>query len=95
MKKTVGHRLVTAFAEKAEGVGSLINGGFFILEPDVLEYIDGDDMAWEGAPINKLISEMQLVSYTHEGFWRPMDTLRDKNALETAWVSGNAPWKIW
>ena len=87
--------LVAAFAEKAEGEGSLINGGFFVLEPNVLDFIDDDMTAWEGSPITKLISEMQLVSYKHQGFWRPMDTLRDKNALEKAWTSGNAPWKIW
>ena len=87
--------LVAAFAEKAEGEGSLINGGFFVLEPNVLDFIDDEMTAWEGSPITKLISEMQLVSYKHQGFWRPMDTLRDKNALEKAWTSGNAPWKIW
>lgn len=87
--------LVTAFAEKPEGSTGLINGGFFVLEPDALKYIDGDNTAWEGEPINRLISEQQLFSFNHQGFWRPMDTLRDKNALEQAWDSGNAPWKIW
>jgi glucose-1-phosphate cytidylyltransferase len=87
--------LVTEFAEKAEGAGSLINGGFFVLEPNVFDYITGDSIAWEGAPVAKLISELQLVSYKHEGFWRPMDTLRDKNALEEAWASGTAAWKVW
>ena len=87
--------LVTGFAEKPEGSTGLINGGFFVLEPDALEYIDGDDTAWEGEPINQLIHEQQLLSFTHQGFWRPMDTLRDKNALEKAWQSGDAPWKIW
>ena len=87
--------LVAAFAEKSEGEGSLINGGFFVLEPNVLDLIDDDMTAWEDSPITKLISEMQLVSFKHKGFWRPMDTLRDKNALEKAWTSGNAPWKIW
>ena len=87
--------LVTAFAEKPEGSSGLINGGFFVLEPNALKYIDGDNTAWEGEPINRLIKEQQLLSYTHHGFWRPMDTLRDKNALEKAWETGNAPWKIW
>ena len=87
--------LVTAFAEKAEGAGGLINGGFFVLETPVLEYIDGDGTPWEGTPIKRLIDEEQLVSYQHDGFWRPMDTLRDKNALEKAWKENNAAWKIW
>ena len=88
-------KFVTAFAEKPDGASGLINGGFFVLEPSVLNYIDGDGTAWEGTPIKKLISEKQLVSYKHQGFWRPMDTLRDKNALESAWKDGKAPWKIW
>ena len=87
--------LVTEFAEKAEGAGGLINGGFFVLEPNVFDYIAGDSIAWEGVPVAKLISEQQLLSYKHAGFWRPMDTLRDKNALEQAWASGTAAWKVW
>ena len=71
--------LVTAFAEKPEGSTGLINGGFFVLEPNALKYIDDDNTAWEGEPINRLIKEQQLLSYTHHGFWRPMDTLRDKH----------------
>ena len=87
--------LVTAFAEKPEEDSGFINGGFFVLEPCIFEYIDGDNTAWEGSPIDRLISEKQLVSYMHHGFWRPMDTLRDKNALETSWKSGQAPWRVW
>lgn len=87
--------LVTAFAEKAEGSTGLINGGFFVLEPNALKYIDGDNTAWEGEPINRLIQEQQLLSFTHHGFWRPMDTLRDKHALESAWANSQAPWKVW
>lgn len=87
--------LVTAFAEKPEGSAGLINGGFFVLEPDVLKYIAGDNTAWEGEPINRLIQDQQLLSYTHHGFWRPMDTLRDKHALEAAWTNNQAPWKTW
>ena len=87
--------LVTAFAEKPEGSTGLINGGFFVLEPDALKYIDGDETAWEGEPINKLIREQQLLSFTHNGFWRPMDTLREKHALEAAWMNNKAPWKAW
>ena len=87
--------LVTAFAEKPEGLTGLINGGFFVLEPNALKYIDGDNTAWEGEPINRLIQEQQLLSFTHHGFWRPMDTLRDKNALEAAWANNQALWKVW
>ena len=92
--KTKGN-LVTAFAEKPEGSTGLINGGFFVLEPNALKYIDGDNTAWEGEPINRLIQEQQLLSFTHHGFWRPMDTLRDKHALEAAWANNQAPWKVW
>ena len=87
--------LVTAFAEKPEGSTGLINGGFFVLEPNALKYIDDDNTAWEGEPINRLIKEQQLLSYTHHGFWRPMDTLRDKHALEAAWANNQALWKVW
>ena len=87
--------LVTAFAEKPEGSTGLINGGFFVLEPNALKYIDGDNTAWEGEPINRLILEQQLLSFTHHGFWRPMDTLRDKHALEAAWANNQALWKVW
>ena len=87
--------LVTAFAEKPEGLTGLINGGFFVLEPNALKYIDGDNTAWEGEPINRLIQEQQLLSFTHHGFWRPMDTLRDKHALEAAWANNQALWKVW
>ena len=87
--------LVTAFAEKPEGSTGLINGGFFVLEPNALKYIDGDNTAWEGEPINRLIQEQQLLSFTHHGFWRPMDTLRDKHALEAAWANNQALWKVW
>lgn len=87
--------LVTAFAEKPEGLTGLINGGFFVLEPNALKYIDGDNTAWEGEPINRLILEQQLLSFTHHGFWRPMDTLRDKHALEAAWANNQALWKVW
>ena len=88
-------KLVTAFAEKPEGSTGLINGGFFVLEPNALKYIDDDNTAWEGEPINRLIKEQQLLSFTHHGFWRPMDTLRDKHALEAAWANNQALWKVW
>lgn len=89
---------VTGFSEKADGDGHWINGGFFVLEPGVLDYIDDDTaaiMPWERAPMEKLSADGQLGSFVHEGFWRPMDTLRDKRELENLWESGNAPWKQW
>lgn len=87
--------LVTGFAEKPRGEGGLINGGFFILSPRCIEFIDGDLSSWEGAPLAHLAEQGQLVAFPHEGFWQPMDTLREKNLLEQLWHSGNAPWKVW
>lgn len=89
-----GH-FVTNFIEKPEGDGNWINGGFFILKPKVLDYIDSDNTTWEAEPLSKLAKEKQLVAYKHHGFWRPMDTLRDKVHLEELWNSGKAPWKVW
>ncbi len=86
---------VFGFEEKPPGDGSWINGGFFVLQPDVLKYIDGDTSSWEGGSLAKIASEGQLVAYEHSGFWRPMDTLRDKMYLEEQWDNGKAPWKIW
>lgn len=86
---------VRAFREKAtEGTG-WVNGGFFVLSPKVCDYIDGDDTAWERAPLERLAHEGQLVAFRHEGFWHPMDTMRDRNFLETTWQSGEAAWKVW
>ena len=89
-----GHR-ITRFTEKPQGDGSWINGGFFVLEPGALTYVDGDDSVWERAPLEGLARDGQLSAYTHGGFWQPMDTLRDKIKLEDLWQSGNAPWKTW
>jgi glucose-1-phosphate cytidylyltransferase len=89
-----GHK-VHSFKEKPKGDGGMINGGFFVLSPDVLKYIDGDASIWERAPLEKLAEEGQLAAYQHSGFWQPMDTLRDKTYLEELWTSGNAPWKVW
>jgi glucose-1-phosphate cytidylyltransferase len=89
-----GHK-VNSFKEKPKGDGGMINGGFFVLSPDVLNYIDGDASIWERAPLEKLAEEGQLAAYQHSGFWQPMDTLRDKTYLEELWTSGNAPWKVW
>jgi glucose-1-phosphate cytidylyltransferase len=86
---------VRAFQEKPKGDGSWINGGFFVLDPAVFDYIDGDATLWEREPLEKLAVNKQLGIYRHEGFWRPMDTLRDKIELEDLWGSGNAPWKTW
>lgn len=87
--------LVTAFKEKPRGEEGWINGGFFVLEPKVIDYIDGDDTIWERYPLETLGGERQLNVYKHRDFWMPMDTLRDKNRMEELWVSGEAPWKVW
>ncbi len=86
---------VTSFIEKPTTDGTWINGGFFVLKPEVLDYIKGDDMSWESFPLHTLCQEKQLAIYKHHGFWRPMDMLRDKIYLEKLWEEGNAPWKIW
>jgi glucose-1-phosphate cytidylyltransferase len=83
------------FEEKPKGDGGWINGGFFVLSPGVIDYIDGDQTVWERGPLEKLAKEGQLAAYLHRGFWHAMDTLRDKNYLENLWQSGAAPWKIW
>lgn len=86
---------VTGFMEKPRGDGGLINGGFFVLSPKVLDLIDNDQSSWEGTPLMNLAQDGQLMSWDHDGFWQPMDTLRDKIQLEELWASGKAPWKIW
>jgi glucose-1-phosphate cytidylyltransferase len=86
---------VGAFQEKPEGDGSWINGGFFVLEPSVFSTIEGDSTIWERQPLESLASRGQLGIYKHHGFWRPMDTLRDKIDLEALWEAGKAPWKTW
>jgi glucose-1-phosphate cytidylyltransferase len=86
---------VTNFIEKPAGDGGLINGGFFVLSPKCLELIGGDDSSWEDGPLMELANQGELMAFEHRGFWRPMDTLRDKNQLEELWASGAAPWKIW
>lgn len=86
---------VTRFVEKPPGDGGMINGGFFVLSPTVLDYIDGDQTSFEGPPLGRLATEGQLMAFEHSGFWQPMDTLRDKNMLEELWSSGTAPWKCW
>jgi glucose-1-phosphate cytidylyltransferase len=86
---------VKSFKEKPKGDGALINGGFFVLSPKVLDYITSDQTIWEGEPLDRLASEGNLAAYEHTGFWQPMDTLRDKTHLEELWQSGLAPWKTW
>ncbi len=85
---------VLSFQEKPEGSG-WINGGFFVLSPQVMDYIEGDQTVWEREPLERLARKGQLAAYPHEGFWHPMDTPRDKNHLEELWNSGKAPWKVW
>ncbi|HVL57650.1 MAG TPA: sugar phosphate nucleotidyltransferase, partial [Burkholderiaceae bacterium] len=90
-----GDPRIDSFREKPKGDGAWINGGFFVCEPAVFDYIDGDATVWEQEPLRALATQGQLGAYRHEGFWQPMDTLRDKNVLEALWASGKAPWKRW
>jgi len=89
------HDEVTSFMEKPRGDGAWINGGFFVLEPEVLKYIKDDMSIWEREPMEDLAKDNQMVAYKHSGFWKPMDTLRDKLELQRLWETGNAPWKVW
>ncbi|MDW8208280.1 MAG: glucose-1-phosphate cytidylyltransferase [Chloroherpetonaceae bacterium] len=86
---------IIGFREKPQGDGGWINGGFFVLEPPVLDLIEGDDTVWERGPLETLARRGQLAAYEHRGFWQPMDTLRDKIHLEELWATGRAPWKVW
>lgn len=86
---------VKSFKEKPKGDGAMINGGFFVLSPAVLDLLDGDACVWEREPLERLAREGQLAAFHHTGFWQPMDTLRDKTHLEELWTSGQAPWKVW
>jgi glucose-1-phosphate cytidylyltransferase len=86
---------VLGFQEKPPGDGAWINGGFFVLSPKVIDFIDGDRSSWEGVPLESLAAQGELQAFEHEGFWQPMDTLRDKTQLEQLWSSGKAPWKSW
>jgi glucose-1-phosphate cytidylyltransferase len=86
---------VVEFEEKPEGDGAWINGGFFVLEPTVLDYIEGDETSWESHALPRLAAEGRLGAYRHHGFWQPMDTLRDRQRLEELWAADRAPWKVW
>jgi glucose-1-phosphate cytidylyltransferase len=83
---------VLSFQEKPKSDNAWINGGFFVLEPEIFDYIEGDEIMWEREPLEKLSKDSQVAAYKHTGFWKPMDTLRDKNELEQLWQSGQAPW---
>jgi glucose-1-phosphate cytidylyltransferase len=86
---------ISTFKEKPQGDGAWINGGFFVLEPGVIDLIEGDETVWEREPMERLAQEGQLGAFRHKGFWQPMDTLRDKMLLEELWRQGKAPWKVW
>ena len=86
---------VSGFTEKPRGDGGLINGGFFIISPKCIDLITGDHSSWEGEALTHLAMQGQLMAFEHNGFWQPMDTLRDKNLLEDLWANGKAPWKVW
>jgi len=86
---------INTFEEKPQGDGSWVNGGYFVLSPKALDYIEGDQTSWEVGPLQQLAREGQLAAFCHDGFWQPMDTLRDKIHLEELWSSGKAPWKTW
>jgi glucose-1-phosphate cytidylyltransferase len=89
------HHKISTFKEKPQGDTAWINGGFFVLEPGVMDYIAGDATVWEREPLENLANDGQLSAYRHNGFWQPMDTLRDKNVLDELWQSGKPPWKKW
>jgi glucose-1-phosphate cytidylyltransferase len=86
---------VKSFKEKPKGDGALINGGYFVLSPKVLDYLENDGTIWEQEPLMRLAEQGELMAFPHYGFWQPMDTLHDKNTLEHLWASGKAPWKTW
>ena len=86
---------VTSFIEKPAGDGAWVNGGFFVLEPGIFNYIKNDSTVWEREPLENIAKDNGLVAYKHTGFWKPMDTLRDKRELEKLWQSGEAPWRVW
>ena len=89
------HNVVTGFQEKPQGDGGWINGGFFVLQPEVFDMIEGDSTIFERGPMEKLAKNNELVAYKHDGFWQPMDTMRDKDQLENLWQTNKAPWKVW
>ena len=91
----INNNMVSNFQEKPEGDGAWINGGYFVLSPKVIERIEGDDTTWEQEPLKSLASDGELMSFKHDGFWQPMDTLRERSLLNKLWDRGKAPWKVW
>jgi glucose-1-phosphate cytidylyltransferase len=91
----IRNRQVMRFKEKPKGDGAMINAGFFVLSPRVLDHLKDDATVWDQQPLAKLAEDGELMAYEHDGFWQPMDTLRDKLLLESLWESGKAPWKVW
>jgi glucose-1-phosphate cytidylyltransferase len=91
----INHQQVESFQEKPRGDGALINGGFFVLSPKALDYIEDNNTIWEKDPLTKMAADGELMAFEHDGFWQPLDTLRDKNYLEDLWIKETAPWKIW
>ena len=87
--------VIKSFKEKPKGDGAMVNAGFFVLSPEVIDLIDGDETIWEQKPLEQLASSQELMAFEHHGFWQPMDTLYDKNMLNQLWRDGTAPWKIW
>jgi len=92
---TTDDRKVIGFQEKPDGDGGWVNGGFFVLTPRAIDYIDGDETKWEGSPLERLARDRQLSAFAHHGFWQPMDHMRDRQYLEGLWAAGTAPWKLW
>ncbi|MDW6002173.1 glucose-1-phosphate cytidylyltransferase [Vibrio mangrovi] len=92
---TIERNAVRSFQEKPKGDGAMINGGFFVLSPKVIDLIENDQTTWEQSPLNQLAADGELMAYSHDGFWQPMDTLRDKAKLEELWETHKAPWKLW
>jgi glucose-1-phosphate cytidylyltransferase len=90
-----GDSKISHFAEKPEREGGWVNGGFFVLEPGVFDYIEGDDSVWEREPLERLAQDGELAAYVHDGYWQNMDTLRDRMVLEEQWASGSPPWRVW
>ena len=91
----IHNKVVTAFEEKPQSESGLINGGFFVLDPSVIDLITDDTVTWEKEPLERLAADGQLAAWVHDGFWLPMDTLRDKQTLNALWESGKAEWKMW
>ena len=86
---------INQFKEKPRGDGGVVNGGFFVLNPKIFDFIEGDSTVWEQEPLNRLAEDGELMAFEHDGFWQPMDTLRDKNLLDKLWSDGAAPWCTW